>query len=219
MDHESIGLAAFRETHQGMAIVPSPGDDLILRGEFSFHAQANNGPALADSYRIEIRIPKRFPATTPLVFELDGKVPRDGQFHVNPDKSLCLGSPLRLKLLLSQSSTLLGFAERCIVPFLYAVSWKQQKTRTDFFMGELDHGASGVATDYASLFGLNQSQAIKALSLLGLRKRAANKRPCPCECGLRLGRCKKRFTLNRFRTLASRSWFRAHAKNPGSALS
>ena len=36
----------------------------------------------------------------------------------------------------------------------------------------------------------------------------ANKKPCPCGCGVRLGRCNKRFILNRYRNLAPRRWFR-----------
>jgi hypothetical protein len=60
------------------------------------------------------------------------------------------------------------------------------------------------------LFSLKRPERAQlALHLLGIKKRLANKQPCPCDCGKRLGQCRFNGTIRKFRRLASRSWFRA----------
>ncbi len=190
-----------------MALQPTTGD-VVMTGLLSFEATALGKPTLQDSFELVITIPSRFPRALPLVTETGGKIPRDGHHHVNGDGTLCLGSPLRLLLTLSKQPDLLGFAERCIVPFVYAISHKI-KYGGPFIFDELAHGNAGVLTDYRDLFHLRGDQEVKlAWLLLSLKPRLANKRRCPCGCGQRLGRCSFRFRLKFFRKLAPRKWFR-----------
>jgi hypothetical protein len=79
-----------------MSIKPSYGGELILKGKFRFRANVKNGLEIEDCYIIEISIPDTFPHALPKVKEIGGKIPRDGNHHVNSDQTLCLGSPLRL---------------------------------------------------------------------------------------------------------------------------
>jgi hypothetical protein len=77
--------------------------------------------------------------------------------------------------------------------------------------GELGHGAKGLLAEFRQLLeAANNTQCIAFLRLLGMKKRIANKRPCPCGSNRRLGRCHAR-RLNRLRRDASRSWFRHQA--------
>lgn len=79
--------------------------------------------------------------------------------------------------------------------------------RRDFYFGELDHGPIGLAQDYKPLFGVHTDEAAReCVQLLGLRKRVANKRRCPCSCGRRLGKCELRVRINALRIMAPRSW-------------
>lgn len=218
MSFDSLGLSDFLREYQGMAVAPDASTDLILRGSFKFSAQSTNGPQIDDSYSLEVRVPASFPAVLPKVVELARKIPRDGKHHINPDDSLCLGAPLRLKDLVRKDPTILGFAQNCLLPYLYAVSRKMRSPQEGFVAGELEHGKPGLIADYMELFGLkNSEQVLSALSMLGMKRRVANKKPCPCGCGLRLGRCRKRFTLNRYRYLAPRSWYRSHLKTLGAS--
>lgn len=218
MKQDLIGLTAFLGEFPSMSVVPSRTADLRLRGLFEFTAKSDNGPEISDSYQIEIAVPHSFPSAIPVIRETGNKIPRDGHQHVNPNGSLCLGSPLRLLTKLQYNPTLVGFARNCLIPYLYGLSRKANPA-DKFYMGELDHGEPGIIDDYRSLLGLpERHQILKALALLGLKKRIANKRPCPCDCGKRLGVCRTRYRLNRYRTLAPRSWFRRHAKNPGSGM-
>ena len=212
MDVDKVGLDDFLLEYPGMSVIVDLSSDLVLRGEFEFSARFKNDPEVRDVFSLEIRVPEKFPAGLPTVKELAGKVPRDGKHHINPDNTLCLGSPLRLRTLIVDDPTLPGFAVNCIVPFLYWISSKK------FAAGELEHGKPGVIADYTSLFVLSDpKQVVLALKLLGMKRRQANKKPCPCGCGKRFGKCNYRFLLNCFRDAAPRWWYRAHLLTLGTS--
>ena len=198
-----------------MSLVPSRDSALVVRGTFSFTAKPKNDKEITDAYELEFCIPATFPHAIPEVKEIGGKISRDGKHHVNPDHTLCLGSPLRILSKISKQPTLVGFSESCLVPYLYAVSRKLQHGET-FVFSELAHGEQGIIDDYMELFGLKtRDQVIQTLTLLGKKRRIANKKPCPCGCGRRLGKCSFNKKINKYRRLASMSWFRTHAFNIG----
>jgi len=202
------GLREFLRDYPLMAIRPSADKHLRLKGRFAFVARHTKEGEVRDSFALQIDIPKAFPKDLPKVVEIDGRIPRIGDFHIYSDGTLCLGSPISVLLKLSKSPTLVGFAENCLVPYLFAIS-RKLKSGGPLPFGELDHGSKGMLADYAQLFRLKRpEQARDALLLLGMKKRRANKLPCPCGCGVRLGRCKFNARLRAFRVLASRKWFR-----------
>lgn len=212
------GVSQFLKNYPGVSIAPSRGTNLILKGKFDFKANIKDGPEIADSYLPEISVNNSFPQVLPEVKETERKIPRDGKHHVNSDETLCLGSPLRLLQKIHAKRNLTGFAEDCLVPYLYAVSHKIMHGG-NFILGELAHGEQGIIHDYQDLLGLtSRSQVAAAITLLGIRKRLANKKPCPCGCGMRLGTCPFRYKLNDFRKMAQRSWFIAHSKDLGSGM-
>ena len=151
-----------------MVILPFRGTDIQLKGHFEFSAKPTGGPEIRDTYHLQILIPQQFPQKTPKVTEIDLKIPRNGKYHINPDNTLCLGSPLRLKHKISMRPTLVGFTEDCLVPYLYESSYKLLNGG-DFPLGELAHGNAGIVIDYLDLFGLkSRDQVIQTLKLLGM---------------------------------------------------
>ena len=203
------GLELFLRQYPRMTLLPVVGKGVVIEGGFQFVATAGGHPEVSDVYCLRIGVPADFPAALPSVVELDHKIPRNGDFHVNPDGSLCLGSPLRLLLKLSKEPTLPGYASHCVVPYLYAISHKL-RFGGQLPFNELKHGRPGEIEDYVELFGLKQAeQAEQAIRLLGIKKRIANKAACPCECGQLVGKCVFNKKLHNMRRLASRSWFRA----------
>jgi len=192
-----------------MTIKPTTGSDLVMQGKFCFSAQPEGGVEITDTYGLRIEVPQDFPRRLPRVTELDNKIPRTGNYHVNKDDAtLCLGSPLRLLWKVSKQPTLSGFAADCLVPYLYAISHKL-KFGGPLPFSELAHDTPGELQDYVDLFSLKgPDQAQRALSLLGMKKRRANKEPCPCDCGKRVGKCRFNRTIREFRKLANRPWFR-----------
>ena len=206
-------LSQFLSDYPGMSTAPCSDAGVCLRGKFRFKAEVSGGDEIDDSYKLEIVVSDKFPQALPKVKETGGKIPRDGNFHVNPDGALCLGSPLRLLRKVHSAPNLTGFADKCLVPYLYAVSYKLMHGG-DFVFGELAHGDQGVVDDYSVMLGLKERHQITlAIQLLGIKKRIANKRLCPCGCGKRLGACRFHHKLNEFRKMAPVSWFKAHALN------
>lgn len=202
---ESIGLFEFLRDYPLMAVRPEAGSALILQGTFSFTATSSEGVVVTDSYALRIQVPRIFPRDLPNVVETVGRIPRRAEFHVNSaDDTLCLGSPIRFLTVISGDPSLTGFAADCLVPYLHAVS-RRLKSNEPLAFGELAHGQEGALADYVGLFGLRHpDQAMQALRLLGMRRRLANKQPCPCCCGRRLGQCGFNWRVAPLRRLAGR---------------
>ncbi len=217
MKQEHDSVSEFLREYPGLSRAPTRGSEIILRGTFEFSAQHPKGERIDDSYELEIVIPGNFPKRSPTVTEVAPqhfrKIPRNADHHVNRDGTLCLGSPLRLLHEINKEPTLNGFVKRCLIPYLYAISLKA-KRRGPLIFNELAHGKDGVLADYLDIFKVDSpQQVIRALELIGMKKRIANKKPCPCNCGKRLGRCSFRFKVNNIRKMSSRSWFKGHARN------
>ncbi len=205
----ALEISSLLAKYSGLSVRPQRNGDLLLVGDLCFRARHGSFEQISDTYAIQIRATKKFPREIPMVRSIDGKVPRN--FHTNPDGSLCLGSPIRLFMALQRNSTLIGFVENCLVPYLYNYSYKQQHGILPF--GGLPHGQKGIITDYMRLLRVETEEAcLKMLDLLGKKKRIANKYPCPCGSGDRVGRCHHRI-LNTIREIQSRSWFRGEYRN------
>lgn len=208
------GCSEFLGGYPEMTLDPTGSGGIRLSGLFRFSASCpGDKVAIEDEFQIAIEVPQGFPRDIPVVFETGGRIPRVPEFHVNSDGSLCLGSPLRLLAIVTGCPSVLGFVDRALVPFLFAVS-KSLTSGRSFPFGELPHGAPGILADYQAMLGLTTGSQVKqALWALSLKKRIANKHPCPCGCGLRLGTCRLRLKLNLLRNAASRAWFAREAKN------
>lgn len=171
---------------------------LRLEGDVHFNAVTSTGPAVEDTYRLRLDIPLSFPEDVPGVFEINGRIPRNADAHVNPDGSLCLGSPIRLALIAKRRPSVLAFFDQCIVPALYNATHRERYGGR-LPLGELTHGSVGELDDYCDIFAVNTyQQALEALRLAGIKRRKANKQLCPCGCGHRLGVCR---TNDRIRSL------------------
>ena len=217
---DQVGLDAFLEAQPAMRLRPSPVGIVRLEGRFWFYADYDGGPAIEDEYRLRIDVPLSFPDALPEVQELDKRIPRHIDHHVFSDGALCLGSPLRLYLVAREvAGDLTEFVQCGIVPYLYAASYREQ-TGGPYPFGELAHGRDGLLDDYADLLGLGtRQQAADALALLASKRRLANKRPCPCGCGRRLGVCQFNKTVRVLRGQFGRPLFKElHAMIQANAL-
>ena len=203
------GLNDFLTEQPFLAIKPSRGDTILIEGDFRFTAESSGIPRVTDTYTLLISLPPSFPRDVPTVTEIGGRIPRYADYHINKNGTLCLGSPMRLMLALQAEPTLSGFSRRCIVPYLYAMT-NALKNGRRFIFGELNHGTPGEIEDYKALLGLkSHTQVPHAMRCILAKKRLANKLPCPCECGKRLGRCRYNATIKNFRTLLPKTWLRS----------
>ncbi|MYL64189.1 hypothetical protein GLW07_12590 [Bacillus hwajinpoensis] len=204
------GAFEFLQDYPDMSFGPVEEKGFTLFGTFRFIAHFQGLPSIEDEFELEILVPDGFPYELPMVTELAGKIPRNNKFHINPDDTLCVGSPLRISFELSNNPTLRNYANKFLVPYLYAVSHKL-KFGGGFVFGELEHGLKGVLWDYKDLLGLDDIRKVgPALKLLSMKKRLANKKICPCGCNQRLGKCNFRFIIADLRESVPRSYYIKH---------
>src|SRR5258708_6128656 len=183
---ESFGLAEFRKDFPEFGVKRDGSDDLRLVGAFTRVLQADGFPDIETSFDLEIVVPRSFPADPFRVYDRGGRIPAG--YHRLKDRALCLSSPLRLALAVRQKPTLLAFAKRFLFPYLYRFS-HIDKFGCDPWP-DLAHGAPGLVDDYSRLLGATSPQmCLGFIALLGKRRRVANRSPCPCGSGRRLGTC------------------------------
>lgn len=174
---------------------------LRLKGSVRINHQFESYPEINAKIRLEIEIPKDFPNTPPIFKELDRYFPVSGDYHVNPDQTLCLASPFQLKMFLVSTPDFYKFFQHFFIPFGYAVCLKIQQN-IDMVFGELSHGDDGEIEDFEEAFGIKgRIKILRSIRALSLKKRVANKIHCPCGCKERLGICDFHFKLNGFRSI------------------
>jgi hypothetical protein len=206
---DALGLEDFLAAHPGIRIAELNEAQLVLAGEYHLKAQLEGCKIVDRIYQLKLVCPRDYPGKLPKVIDEEKYFPRNQDHHTYGDGSFCLGSELKIKSLLRADSSLTVFFEKIIDRFLYAVTHRIEFG--SFPYGELAHGEQGLVEDYGEMFGINGKVAVlRALQALGKRKRVSNKLPCPCGCGLRLGRCDSRLVLNEFRDVERRRWFRMH---------
>ncbi len=212
-------LGEFLQKYPLMALRPSTGNKLLLRGTFGFTAAHEAAGVIMDRFELSIVIPLATPTEIPTVFETGGRIPKTSEYHVNgSDGSLCLGSPMQLRICLRENRCLVGFAEKCLIPYLYAISYKIFNGGPMLF-GELAHGSQGIFQDYARILGVqSHDQVLNSLYLLGMKKRRANKLPCPCRCGKRVGVCRFNQVIAKLREVELRGWYRSQHNELGQII-
>ena len=197
------GVDELLRKYPELRLQPTKRDETIIAGSLEFYAQTRGEKLISDRYEIGISVPSDYPRTTPAVRETAMRIPRD--FHKLDSGHLCLGSPTRLRLILAETPSLLSFVERCVIPYLYGYSIVESGGVLPF--GELSHGTRGLRDDLAAMLGVDDDLVLLGfVRLLAKKKREANKLPCPCGSGMRLGRCHNR-KLNTLREKLGRGWF------------
>ena len=197
------GVDELLRKYPELRLQPATKNEMVIAGSLGFSAQTRGHKLITDRYEVSISVPPDYPRAIPLLRETAMRIPRD--FHKLNSGHLCLGSPTRLRLILAETPSLLSFVERCVIPYLYAYSIVESGGVLPF--GELSHGARGLRDDLASMIGVNDDVVLLGVvRLLVMKKRKANKLPCPCGSGMRLGRCHNR-KLNMLRTKLGRGWF------------
>ncbi|MDG3008388.1 hypothetical protein [Paludisphaera mucosa] len=201
--HRRWGVEELLANNPDLRIVPSPDASLKVRGELHFHVRGPGDVIIGDAYQIDLLIPPSFPATAPAVFENGGRIPKT--YHKLEDGSLCLAAPTELRLRTGPDTTIGAFVETFVVPYLFGYSYREKHGVSPY--GELEHGRDGLRQHFASLFGVPDRMAAQELvRLASLKKRPANKVPCPCGSRRRLGRCHHTI-VNELRAKLGRAWF------------
>lgn len=182
-------IESFLLEYSEFRIKPTTTNSLVLEGDFERELQFKDYAACKVAYSLSIQIPPDYPFKLPTIYESEDRIANVPSNHINPDGSFCLGSPIRLKLVLKKSPELKIFFESCVLPYLYAVTINQI-TGEGFVFGELEHGDEGLISDFKNLFHLKSSKGVyQMLKILECRKKAGNRMMCPCGCNERVTKC------------------------------
>ena len=210
---ERYGLSEFLYNNRGLRLKELSSQGLILEGLYNINAQMDGYELVSETVNLRIQFDKSYPKEIPKVVELDSKIPRSPDYHVNAaDDTCCLGSNLRLLDEINRNPNIDNYFSVCVNPFFYSVLHKIK--HGVFPYGELAHYEEGLVQDYEELFNIKgKENVILLLKALSKRERLANKLPCPCNCGCLLGKCNFRNQLAEWRTKAKRRWYLKHLKD------
>lgn len=209
LDWNNLELEEFLSSCPQMRLEAYDREQVVIEGSYSFSAQMDGFEPIQKTYRIRVIFTSQYPKDLPIIGELDGRIPRDIDYHTYPDGVFCLGSDIKIKSILNTNPTVKNLFEKILIPFLYKIVYKQKYGIAPY--GELRHGEDGLIDDYERLFEVQgKTSVLQVLRALGKRKRDANKLQCPCGCSTRVGKCSYRFSLQKWRQLDKRRWFREH---------
>ncbi len=140
---------------------------------------------IKDEYSIQIIVPESYPDCVPLAYETGNRILR--YFHKYEDGSLCLGEPLAVWKTFSEQPTLLGFVQKCLIPYLYSYSFLRQFGKLPF--GELPHGKPGQIKYYKDLFNVQTEYYLFGLISILAKGEYRGHNYCPCGSNKRLRVC------------------------------
>lgn len=144
-----------------------------------------NGEVICDKFQIELTIPLDYPDNLPSVKETGGIVPSD--FHINPDGTLCLETPEKIRINFSEEPTLLGFVRNIVIHYFYAFCSYRKSGKIPY--GEWSHGAKGRIEFYYEYLEANDIETVLALLCLLADDSQKENNYCPCGSGLKQKKC------------------------------
>lgn len=140
---------------------------------------------IEDEYSILLVVPESYPDCVPIAYETGNRIPRE--FHKFTKGNLCLGEPLAVWKTFSEQPTLLGFVQKCLVPYLYSYSYFCQYGKLPF--GDLSHGESGRIKYYQDLFNVQSEHSLFGLISILAQDEYRGHIQCPCGSKKRLRYC------------------------------
>ncbi|WP_419957982.1 hypothetical protein [Psychrobacillus psychrotolerans] len=195
----------FLTEYSEFSMRPIVDNAIIIKGNFQRQLYHEDYGTIDIDYSLLIHIPFNYPENQPIIYESKGAIQNSPSNHINPDGSFCLGSPLRLKILLKRNSDFKYFFENCVLPYLYAVTLNVQQ-KEGFAFGELEHGTTGLILDLQDFFHLkDSSQVYQMLRILSSKKKVSNRMVCPCGCKQRVTQCNYFQQILRMRKVLTRA--------------
>lgn len=198
-----------------MSLRPSREKGYLLAGEYCFQAKPEGGELVADRFAVRIFVPVSFPTHLPKVWEVGSRIPLKASWHINvkTDSSICLGGGLSLRLVAREYPGLADYLDHTLVPYLYAVCLRERHGGP-FIFSELSHGGDGLIEEVRDLLDLpSDRSAVEIIRLLSMKKRIANKQPCPCGCREYFGICQLHGKLRDLRSLESRNFYKDYHRH------
>lgn len=132
-----------------------------------------------DSYYIRIEPASNYPYMFPHVFETQGRIPINIDWHMFPDGHCCIKSVPEEELICKQAINLSWFIEQQVLPYFFNQKYREMH---GYFLHERAHGMKGIIEFFEETFKTENLTAI-AQYLLFIKKRSEPDRTNNCFCG------------------------------------
>ena len=179
-------IAELNTVHKRLTHVVEQDGETLLSGVLDFEASAEGLETIADSFAVELTIPRAFPEKLPLVKETGARIEADYE-HLNPDGTLCLAVPIEQRRVFFEQPSLLGYVDRLLVPYLYGYCFWSKHGHHPF--DEAAHGCEGIVHHYIETLNLQDSIAALAVICFLFEYGYRGHHNCPCGSGRRVRMC------------------------------
>jgi hypothetical protein len=152
-----------------------------VRGSYAVH----DGGGVLDRYQIEIRFPRDYPKTLPVVEEIGGRIPRIADHHISVDGTACLLVPE--EWLLAKDQSVRAFFDGPMKDFFLGQLLVEAGKPWPF--GQRSHGYEGLIEAYMDLLGISDPTRVTAYFDCLRRKALKGHFDCPCGSNKRLRYC------------------------------
>jgi hypothetical protein len=157
-------------------------DDAVqVRGSYAVH----DGGVVLERYQVEIRFPRDYPKTVPVVEEIGGRIPRITDRHISGDGTACLLVPE--EWLLARDQSFRALLDGPIRNFFLGQILVEAGKPWPF--GERPHGYDGLIESYMELLAITDPARVIAYFDCLRRKALKGHFECPCGSEKRLRNC------------------------------
>lgn len=133
-----------------------------------------------DNYKLKIVPTIEYPSRFPFVFEIEGRIPINIDWHVYPnDGHFCISSIPEEILICKNGISLNGFIENQLKPYLFNQKYREVH---GFFLKERPHGNKGNIQFFIEVFQTNDLTTIVKW-LIFIKRRNEPNRVSQCFCG------------------------------------
>jgi hypothetical protein len=141
-------------------------------------------------YRIAVVLPDKYPEDPPVMYCNDEKLPIGNiDRHIMNDGRACLGVQGEIRARWSSGSTIIGFLENFVAPFLAWQAYYDDHKKPPPW-GARSHYSQGILEFYGELLGRpGDSSLVGFMRLLARKNRPQGHELCPCGSGKRLRNC------------------------------
>lgn len=160
------------------------GDKVFVRGNLQLK---DDKYGIIDQYTIEVELPRNYPKGTPIVRELNNKIPKVIDRHINPDGALCLFIPDEKWKYYPDGKSIVDFIKGPVNSYLLSQSYFEQTGK--YLFGERPHGAKGILEFYGEILQINDVDIIKTFIAYLSKPRAKGHWLCYCKSGKKLRNC------------------------------
>lgn len=157
-------------------------DEIILRGLLSVIDREGKH---WEDYEVEIHCTDNFPNSFPRLYEIGGKIPRIGDWHVYEDTGSCCVKILPEELLRCRNGiTILEYIKEEVLPYLF--NQTHRRVEGYYIAGEYMHGAWGLLQYYSNELKTGNDYKFTLELIKYIATHAKPIRTSMCFCGKKL---------------------------------